>query len=607
MIFKVFRNTLPALFIVWAIFISEYLMADTGDVRNSVYYLQQLKIFISYSILGLIIGGLSGGILAVKKKKYAYSFENDIKKYSKYFLKNFGISFLTLFALVSREVINNPLLYKSTLLNSTFWLSGLFCFIRDKFSPLYFTVFFIIIIVMSIHNLARTLSIYHGTKRAAGYFSALLFSVLLIFNYGFLNASEITGGKNIIFIGVENLTRENMTGKNIKEKQSLKELKGHSYDFENCFTSVKDPKTVLLSVLTSVYPEKGRYSDGLISLHPENKTVFSVLKDNGYNTCNISDVKFRYDRSVATGGYDDVLFATNDNLLKAEIMLSHVLSSVVFNNSSRALLFPEFRLVSEYRDRTGTRDNLAQIIRQKDKNFLIFLTIPDYRDHLPFPYYRLAAENEEEAYLNFLNDEVNSIFDELKKSGRMKETIICLFGIPDEKKGLISKNFRIPLYISSENYEMERKVKNNYTTLDILPTVLDAAGFDLSKYSFEGRSFFDPEFIKQDVHLTDFSLIAKNSSVKFTNAEGYRSKNLNIENEIFPLVPRSLIMSEMKLNVLPDTAGVKYELYDMIKDPDEKLNLIDLNPASAKKMKDAFELKMRKDMNYRLINGYVLR
>lgn len=606
MIFVILRNTLPALFIVWSIFFSEYFIADTGAVHNSVYYLQQLKIFISYSLLGLIIGGLSGGILAVKKKKYAYSFENDIKKYSKYFLKNFGISFLAFFSLLSREVINNPLLFKTTLLNSSFWFSGLFVFIKDKFSPLYFTVFFVIIIVMSIHNLAKTLSIYHGTKRAIGYFSALLLSVVFIFNYGFLNASVITGGKNIIFIGVENLEREHLSSKNIKEKPALKALKAHSYDFENCFTPVLDPKAVILSVLTSKNPESGDYYDGLLGAYPVNETIFSIVKERNYSAGNFSDAKFRYDRNCEPNGFDPV-YPTTDEIMRSKILISHIISPVIYNGSTRSAFFPEAKLVSDYRDRTQIRENISEMIGRKDKKFLIFCTIPDYRDNLPYPYYRLAAENAEEAYLSYLNDEINEIYKDLKKNKISGETVICLFGIPSGAEGLAVENYRIPLYISSEEYEIERKVKNSYTAMDIFPTVLDAAGFDIKNISIDGRSFFDPEFIRQDILLTDISLLKNESAVIMINRDGFESKNKNIQNEIFPLLPRSLIMAEMKLNAIPDSAGIRYELYDIIKDPDEKNNLSEINPSAVKKMKDALELKLKKDLNYKLINGYVFK
>jgi len=106
MIYRILKNTFPSLFIVWTIYFLELIFYEAEVLISSVYYFEQTKIFISYTLLGLIIGGLSAGLFAKKRKKYSYTFENDIKKYSKYFIKNFSISFLALLALTLRELIN---------------------------------------------------------------------------------------------------------------------------------------------------------------------------------------------------------------------------------------------------------------------------------------------------------------------------------------------------------------------------------------------------------------------------------------------------------------------------------------------------------------------
>ncbi len=606
MIYRILKNTFPSLFIVWTIYFLELMFYKTEVFTGSAYYFEQTKIFISYTLLGLIIGGLSAGIFAKKRKKYSYTFENDIKKYSKYFLKNFGISFLALLALTLRELINNPLLFKDTLLNNSFWLSGLFAFIRDKFSPLYFTVFFAIIIIMSIHNLVKNLSMYHGTNRTLAYFAAVVLSVLFIFNYGFLNASVSSEIKNIVFIGVENMERSYLSAANIKDRFALKELKSHSYDFENCFTPVLDPQSVILSVLTSLSPEKWEFSDGLLSLNSRDKTVFKLLNGIGINAVDYSDISFRLERTAEEGG-EGHLFPTAENILRSKVLLSHFLTPVIFNNSLREGAFPEARLISGYRDRTYLKRQISQTAGGRNESFLLYYTIPDYRDHLPYPYYRLADKKPEEAYLNYLNDEINMIYHEFENSRIKDKAVICLFGIPKGGEGLRTDMYKIPLYVSSRQFEIERKVKNRYTTLDVLPTVLDAAGYDLKKFTFEGKSFFDPEFIRQEILLTDISPVRKKNDIRFVNKDGYTSRNSELINEMHPIFSRALIVSEMKLNAFPDSSGVRYELFDIGKDPEEKNDLGFTNPSAAKSMKSALEARMRKGYNYRVVNGHFLK
>ncbi|MBN2857455.1 MAG: hypothetical protein JXN63_03550, partial [Candidatus Delongbacteria bacterium] len=218
MIYSILKNTFPALFIVWTLFLTGFALSDSPpEGFSGIFYLEHIKILIAYTALGLVIGGLSAGILARKKKKYAYFFENEVKKYSIYFIKCFSISALIIFVLVSRELINNPLLFKDDLLNGSFWFHGVFNFIKDKFSPMYFTVFFGLIISMSIHNLSFNLSIYQGAKRIAGYSVALIFSVLLLFNYGYLNADFQSEEKNIVFIAVEGLRNSDVRGREIRD------------------------------------------------------------------------------------------------------------------------------------------------------------------------------------------------------------------------------------------------------------------------------------------------------------------------------------------------------------------------------------------------------
>ena len=301
------------------------------------------------------------------------------------------------------------------------------------------------------------------------------------------------------------------------------------------------------------------------------------------------------------------MFPTAENILRSKVLLSHFLTPVIFNNSLREGAFPEARLISGYRDRTYLKRQISQTAGGRNESFLLYYTIPDYRDHLPYPYYRLADKKPEEAYLNYLNDEINMIYHEFENSRIKDKAVICLFGIPKGGEGLRTDMYKIPLYVSSRQFEIERKVKNRYTTLDVLPTVLDAAGYDLKKFTFEGKSFFDPEFIRQEILLTDISPVRKKNDIRFVNKDGYTSRNSELINEMHPIFSRALIVSEMKLNAFPDSSGVRYELFDIGKDPEEKNDLGFTNPSAAKSMKSALEARMRKVYNYRVVNGHFLK
>jgi hypothetical protein len=604
MIFSILKNTFPALSIVWTVFLTEYFRtAILYRKENGMFF---LKLFFFYTLIGLIIGGLSAGILAKKQKKYSYTFENDVKKYSVYFLKNIAISFLALFSLTSREIINNPLLYNSTLLNGSFWFSGFFMFIRDKFSPLYFTIFFVIIIIMSVHNLIKTLSLYHGKQRAAGYITALILSALLIFNYGYLNAAGKKDIKNIVMIGAENLERQHMSGSNIKDRPYLKKLKQHCYDFRNCFTPVLDPDAVLLSVITSSSPEKNMFGDGIIRQYPESKTLFDNFGDSLYNAVNLSDLKFRYERRRKSGGDLPVCPSVTEQR-RSEILEGFIFAPVIFNNGTGLQIYPEVLLMNGYRERTLLKKQISDIVQAGNKKFIMLYTIPEYKDKLPYPYYRSSESGVAGSYLNYLDDEIGMVYQEIEKNGKADDTVICLFGIPSAKEGLKAKDYRIPFFLSSSEYSIERKVKNPYTTMDILPTVLEAAGVKIKYQDFEGRSFFDPEFIHREVVLTDIYKLKSASDPVFSDTFGSKSKNLHVQAEIFPLLPRSIISAEMKLDAVPGTDGMHYKLFDIEKDPDETTDLYFTNASTGKRLKEALELKIRKDLGAKVIGGHFFK
>ncbi len=604
---RILKNTLPALVIVWGIYLSGLIASDIEHEGSSgVYYLQQLTVFISYTMLGLVIGGIGAGILAKKKKKYSFYFESEQDKYYKYFLKNAGISLIALFSLTARELINHPMLYEPTLLNRSFWFDWIFMFLKDKFSPLYFTVFFIIIIGMSVHNLLYNLSIYHGVKRIFSYSFSVIAGIWLIFNFGYLNALDIDEEKNIIFIGVENLGSRNLTDKKIAEMPALKELTGHSYRFSNCFSVSNDPRVSLLSVLTSLHPEKGNYLGGYRSYGLEDRTVLSLLSEHGYKTGIFSDREFAFSRFNDKSEYL-IKYPTNKELLKAKVLLSHFLMPVMYNSKNMIKLFPEALILDEYRDKTYLKGKVSELISQK-KKFMFLYTISDRRDYLPFPFYRTSRfDNEENAFLNYLNDEVNNIFRRLKVSGKLGNTVICLFGLPEYSSSLKASDYKIPFIISYQGFEFERKVKNDYSSLDILPSVLDAAGLtDLIKVS-DGVSFFDPEFVRQDIIITDVTRIRENENIFFRNDEGYVSKDMCAEREEYPFIRRAVIRGDYKLNVIPGQEGVDYELYDISRDPEETDNIINSNSSLARRMKNIFEEKLNKDFNLRMINGYALK
>jgi hypothetical protein len=459
---------------------------------------------------------------------------------------------------------------------------------------------------MSIHNLLYNLSIYHGAKRILSYSFSVICGIILVFNFGYLNAFSGNEKKNVILIGVENLKRSHLNSRKTAGLPALKELTARSYRFSNCFSVSNDPRVSLLSVLTSIHPEKGNYLGGIESYGLEEKTVFSMLNKINYRTGIFSDRKLTFDR--INGGNDLLIkYPTHKELLKAEVLAGHFIAPVIYNNAVMLKYFSEALLLDQYRDKTYLKGKVSDIIRDK-RNFMLLYTVSDHSGDLPFPYYRTSRfESGEDAFLNYLNDEISYIYERLKAAGKLNDTVICLFGLPSYSNSIKAGNYRIPLIISSPDFDLERTVKNDYSSLDILPTVLDAAGIEIQRSRIDGISFFDPEFVRQDIIITDVTPARLNSGIFFRNEEGYVSKNVVAEKERYPLISRGLIRGDYKLSVIPGPDGVKYELYDIAGDPGEKEDLFSSNSPLAGKMKAIYEEKLNKEFNFRLINGYALK
>ncbi|MFO7811275.1 MAG: sulfatase-like hydrolase/transferase [Candidatus Delongbacteria bacterium] len=607
MIFKIIKNTLPSLFIVWSLFITGFFLSDKPEEFETVYFLQHLKVFFGYTLLGFVIGGLSAGILAKKKKKYAYFFENEVKKYSIYFIKCFFIAVLIFFVLISRELINNPLLYKETLLNESFWFSSLFVFVKDKFSPMYFTVFFGVIIIMSIHNMSLNLSIYQGAKRITGYFAAILLSAVFIFNFGYLNAEEGSEQKNIILIAVQNLKHHHFSRRHLKDKEAILTLKQNAYIFENFYSVINDPKPALVSALTSLHPEKEGYSGGYASYGLGQKTVFSRLEKKGYNIGYFTNSELAV-RHLGPKKNSFVKFPAKSLQVRSRVLLFHILSPVLFANKFIMPAFKEALILDEYRDNSYFSGVTDEIIENRSSPFILFKAIPDHSDLFPYPYYRLTgSESKTEINLKILDDEIGKITAALKKNRRMDNTVICVFGLPERTAGLKAADYKVPVMLSYPGFEIERKVKNHYSLLDIVPTVLDAADVKYNKEDMAGVSFFAPEFVMQNIILTDISVLRTREDLYFFNKEKIPSKNLNLEKEIYPLISRSLIRGDYKLDITPTSEGPVYKMYDLSKDAAETDDISGANPVTLRRMRNIYEEKMNKDFNFRIINGHALK
>ncbi|MDA3884391.1 MAG: hypothetical protein PF638_02250 [Candidatus Delongbacteria bacterium] len=583
----ILKNILPSLIIVWLLFLIELIAsdADHGGLRN-IYWLEQLKIFIAYTILGSFIGGISSGILTTKKKRYKDYLENSFQKRIFYIIKNLSYSMLIIFIVVSREIINQPAFFRSTLLSPNFFLSSLFQFLVNNFSPLYFTIFLIVILGMFLHNIFSKISLHDGLSRFAGYFLSISGIMLIMFNYGWANADG-KENKNILFIGVKGLKNTQLSRSFLKDYKGFNEIISTSYNFENCFTLSNNPNATVLSFLSSHHPEKYEFLNGSIPYDLENNTILSFLnKNSDYNTSFISDKEFAFTDYKSS---NNLIFhkPSKEEIVRSITLKEHSLLPVACNSKIFINLFKEIFILEGYQDRTFLQSIVLKKIKNKKKPFALTYILSDNNKNLPYPYYRII-ENEsfEKAYLTYIDDELQNIISALKDSKKYNNTYIVLFGIPEGKKGLENLNYKIPLYLSNTEFQTEKVVHNNYTINDIIPTILDL--IEVPKNSqFEGTSLFKTEFKRQNIILTD-----------------WQQSNYILNS---PLIPRALIRGDYKLNAKPTNNNIVYELFDIQIDPFEKTEISFSKKRILNRMIQIYEDKLEDEFGCRIINGYAFK
>ena len=569
------------------LFFIELLASDInpGDL-GKIYWFQQLKIFIAYSILGSIVGGISAGIITTKKKRYVSYLENGFNKRILSILKNASYSTLIIFILVSREIINQPAYFKATLLNPNFFLSSLFKFLVNNFSPLYFTIFLIVILGMCIHNILSKISLHDGFSRFAGYIISIGGILLIMFNYGWVNANE-TGKKNVLFIGVKGLKNAQLSRSFLKDYKGFNDIISTSYNFENCFALSNDPNSTVLSILSSEHPEKHQFLNGDTPYDLENNTILSFLnKNSDYNTSFISDKEFAFTNYKSS---NNLIFQKPDKekILKSLSIEEHSLVPVACNNKIFINFFSEIFFLDSYQDRTFLQNTLHRQIKSSDRSFALMYILSDNNQNLPYPYYGMIEKDSfEKAYITYVDDELQNIISTLKDNNKYEDTYIILFGIPEGKNGLDNLNYKVPLYISNQEFKTEKTVRNNYTLKDIIPTLYDL--LKISKTTqFEGTSLFEPEFKRQNIILTD-----------------WQRSNYILNS---PLIPRALIRGDYKLNIKPANNNMTYELFDIKLDPFEKTELSFSKKRILNRMIQIYEDKLEKEFGCRIINGYAFR
>ena len=209
-------------------------------------------------------------------------------------------------------------------------------------------------------------------------------------------------------------------------------------------------------------------------------------------------------------------------------------------------------------------------------------------------YTRLGAINEENmrkfylANLNCLDDNIGRVLDAMKDLGLDKNTVVVYVSdnggspltaannapLTAGKYSLWEGGIRVPMAISWPGKVKPGSVQSEYVSaLDILPTIAEAAGFEITDPVFDGISLLKPDPDRLLVWRWMDAWAVRKGDFKLTNM-----------NRVFGKGPRP---SAQFIEPVQDDNTVK--LFNLEKDPGERDNLAEKMPERVNELKEAYK------------------
>jgi arylsulfatase A-like enzyme len=282
-------------------------------------------------------------------------------------------------------------------------------------------------------------------------------------------------------------------------------------------------------------------------LKPENTLIGEIMKSGGYATGAITSHEYFNDWGMNQG------MDSYDNELGKDADPYKITSSLIT-------------------DRT-----VAWISRQQGRKWFLWVHYIDphgrYVAHPDHVSYGTSEEDLYDGELAYTDHHIGRLLDELARLPGADRTIVIItsdhgdafneHGFINHGQALYRELLHIPLIISVPD-NLPRKIGGAVTPLDIVPTVAELTGMDTTGMSFEGESLVPQIFYgKEDPDRIVFAE---------TN---------------FPTPIRAAVSAKQKL--IYNLRSNLYELYDLVKDPWEKTNIWNRDPAAGSVLRDALD------------------
>jgi arylsulfatase A-like enzyme len=411
------------------------------------------------------------------------------------------------------------------------------------------------------------------SKRRISYLLSL--SILAILGYWIVSktppaarsvaASNQSGDANVVFISIDSLRPDHLScyGYARKTSPNIDRLAREGVLFSNAFSTSSWTLPAHLSMLTSLYSLSHGVLTGNYSLDPERITLAEVLKKQGYATAGFVSAPYMdsiYGFDQGFDLYDDSINGTG----KKENRHGHKqITSPLLNNSIKKWLSENhqkrFFLFLHYFDVHYDYVPPSPFDTMFDPDYTGNVDARKYSSNQTIRYQMNSRDLAHiialyDGEIAFTDHHVGEIFSSLRELNIYENTLIVLTSDHGEeffehgRKGhrhtLYDEVLRVPLIIKlPESRKQSHKMDQLVSLVDIMPTVLNALGLKPPEES-QGRNLLDP-------NRPSDSFVYSRLQQKLVSVRSSHAK---------------LIRDLKKRN---------HEFYNLIKDPEEKLNLFD--------------------------------
>ncbi|MHC5156691.1 MAG: sulfatase-like hydrolase/transferase [Planctomycetota bacterium] len=366
----------------------------------------------------------------------------------------------------------------------------------------------------------------------------------------FVTGRDGGGPRHIVLISIDTLRADHLScyGYGHRTTPVIDAFAENAVLFENCFSNIPLTLPAHASMLTGLIPPAHGVQDNLgMVLSDSIVTLPEILQAEGYTTYGIISaevLKRSYGLNQGFDVYDDSFDAANSAEMVAQ--------------------------------RTGdeTVTHAIKWLREnRDKKTFMFIHFYDphtvYAPPAPFD---KRFQHPYDGEIAFVDHCIGQFLEELKRSGQYDDSLIIVTGDHGEMLGehgesehgyfIYQNALRVPLIIKPAGFSKKRRVTNNTTLTDIVPTILAQGDYEMS----------------EPVHGVDLS--------GYFAGNGRRIDDRFIFNE-------SLTATKYNGNSLLGVINDKWhyiqttrpELYDLAADPRALNNLIDSEPKRASYLK----------------------